>query len=194
MASMLLVASVGSLPLIACIALPLFLIRLRRIHLALFSSEAPPPGSDLQFTLRHMFLWTSAMAVLLAIGHFMHPLATMRGASLRSHGPPIVDMIVIMAVIVFCLASPALVAVWACLAVGKPAVRLLIAFFAALLIGVLPPYYFDGTGRDYAAWCATATLQLVIIATSLLIFRRLGYRLIRRPDGNREIEPARGAG
>lgn len=74
-----------------------------------------------------------------------------------------------------------LLAVWACLGVGRPGLRLLVAGFFCLALGSLPGYCFGGDAADYALLAGAAVLQLAIIAASLLVFRAVGYRLVRHP-------------
>jgi hypothetical protein len=90
------------------------------------------------------------------------------------------------------LASP-LLAVWAALGVGRPGVRLFVAGCFCLALGSLPGYSFGGDVADYTLFAIATVLQLAIIAASLLVFRAVGYRLVRHvPEGEAE-EPVAGS-
>lgn len=122
-----------------------------------YASEAP-----FQFTLGQAFTWTTIIAMLFAIGR----LVTFTG--LLTFGAVILLQVAVM-----------LLAGWATLSRQDVRPRLFVLLVAALILGVLPPYYARGDMRDFGFYIAIAVGYAAILSGSLLVFRSCGYRLVR---------------
>ena len=120
------------------------------------ASEAP-----FQFTLGQAFALTTIIAMLFAIGR----LETISGF-LRF------GAVVLLPVSIMFLAG------WAALSPRDARPRLFVALVAALLLGLLPPYFSHGDVRDYGSYIAFAVGYAAILSASLLFFRACGYRLV----------------
>jgi hypothetical protein len=176
-----------SLTIILFMVLPVVLVLavVRRLgwRLVLFSSKPPPAGAPLRFTVRHLLALTAVVAGFLSAGYYLRPLATFEQNALWV--PPGTSAwvhVAVAAVRVLAFLAAPLLAVWASLGVGRPGLRLLIAGFLCLALGFLPRYYFGGAVADHALLAGAVVLHLAFIAATLLVFRAVGYRLVRHPD------------
>jgi hypothetical protein len=159
-------------------------------RLVLFSSRPPPPGTPLRFSVRHLLALTAVAAGFLSAGYYARPLATFEQNALWvSPGTSAWVYVAVTAVGLLSFLAAPLLAVWACLGVGRPGLRLLIAGFFCLALSSLRGYYFGGAIADYALLAGAAVLHLAIIAATLLVFRAVGYRLVRHPDEGEAEEP-----
>jgi len=70
-------------------------------------------------------------------------------------------------------------AAWAALSPRDVRPRLFVALVAALVVGLLPPYFSHGDLRDYGFYIAIAVGYAAILSASLSVFRACGYRLVR---------------
>jgi hypothetical protein len=165
----------GSLLLAQTIAVlvPLTVARLGGVRLARpgpleSAKDASPSPSRLQFSLREMLSWTTVFAVVLGalrytVDHHLFPsyLGDWRQ----------------LAVLSLANAIPALVALWAALGVGRPALRAVVLTLAtAAAIGASGTLAEVVSLRAYAALCV---LQVACVLGSLLVFRVAGYRVVR---------------
>jgi hypothetical protein len=163
-------------------------------RLVLFSPGPPPAGAPLRFSLRHLLALTAVVAGFLSAAYYVRGLATFEEQSLASPaGTSPFGLGVVLGVILVSLLAAPLLAVWACLGVGRPGLRLLVAGFFSVALGSLPGYCFGGHVTDYALVAGTTVLQLAIVATSLLVFRAMGYRLVRHPTEVEAQEPVAGS-
>jgi hypothetical protein len=174
--SSLLVVSAMTFPAVLCLTVA------RRLgwRLVLFSQGPPPAGAPLRFSIRHLLALTAVAAGCLSTAHYVRRLLGFEDQSLVSPtGASTVGSGLALAVILVSLLAAPLLAVWACLGVGRPGLRLLVAAVVCLALGSLPGYCFGGGLGDYAVFAGVTVLQLAIIAASLLVFRALGYRVVR---------------
>ena len=161
------------IPMMAAIVVPLAIVRRLGRRLELLSP--PPEGEILQFSIRHLLVLTAVLAVLLTISHYVRPFATFEDSHLVS---PAAGVVAVMAVFLVLSTAVPLVAIWACLGLGKPGLRLVVAGICCLVLGMLPIYYFGGTALDCISRGGANLGQLAIIAGSLLVFRACGYRFV----------------
>jgi hypothetical protein len=146
-------------------------------------SEAPPAGAPLQFSVWHLLALSAVAAGLLSAAYYVRPLARFEEHALVSPaGISAAKLVVVPGVVLLSFVAAPLLSVWACLGVGRPGLRLLVAAFFSLALGSLPGYCFGGDLADYALFAGVAVLQLAIVAASLLVFRAVGYRLVRPED------------
>ena len=173
-------------PIVLCLGV----VRRRRWKLVLLSPGLPPSGKDLRFSLRHLLALTALAAGVLSAGYYARPLGRFEQHALVSPaGVSPWSFLVVPAVLVLSFMAAPLLAVWACLGVGRPGLRLFVAGFFCLGLGSLPGYCFGGDVADYALLAGGTLLQLAIIAGSLLVFREVGYRLVRHPTKGEAEEP-----
>ena len=152
-------------------------------RLVLFSPGPPPAGAPLRFSIRHLLGLTAVVAGFLSAAYYLRAPATFEEQSLASPaGTSPFGLGVVLGIIPLSLLVTPLLGVWACLGVGRPGLRLLVAGFFSVALGSLPGYCFGGHVADYALVAGTTLLQLAIVAASLLVFRAVGYRLVRHPD------------
>lgn len=122
-----------------------------------YASEAP-----FQFTLGQAFVWTAIIAMLFAIGRLEN-----------LSGPLTFGAVILLQVSIMFLAG------WATLNLRDVRLRLFVVLVAALILGLLPPYYSRGDMRDFGFYIAIAVGYAAILSGSLLVFRSCGYRLVR---------------
>jgi hypothetical protein len=159
------------------ILLPLSVARILRVRLAMAAAVNPPPAPDdllpWQFTLRDIFAWTTAVAIVL--GAFKGAVPGERLCS--STSPEIVESLVLGG----CNAALAFAGLWAALSKAPllrrwvpPTVVLLLlaAFLAAIHVDADHAY----------ALAVLFVLEMLLVIGSLWVFRVAGYRLrvIRR--------------
>ena len=144
--------------------------RLVRFHAKSAAHEAPTSAGPLQFTLRHLFGLTAAVAVYAFIGRMLGG---------RNEGDDYGAAVVVLFVV---LSLSAAAAAWAALAPRKPGLRLfsvaamtgVIALVLAMIFGPLDPEWI----LPFGIWGA---LHALMVGTELLLFREIGYRLVRTP-------------
>jgi hypothetical protein len=130
--------------------------------------ESRSVPEDLQFTIKHLLLVTTMIAVIVAIGKWLHSFEITSG--FRSH-------IILLAVLVPCFSVVELATFWATLGLGNPLRRLMVVLPAASAVGLIPPLYM--VGMSAIDWACLLGLQVLITATSLLVVRFCGWRLCR---------------
>lgn len=127
-----------------------------------------PVSKELQFTLGSLIGLMVLVSVLLGLGGVLRSMNT-------DEAPVFVGIACFLAVLVIGLL------IWACLGVGRPAVRVPIAISAMVAIGLLFPYYTRDTYLwRYAVWAGLMFAIGLIMSSSLLVVRSCGYRLIVR--------------
>ena len=163
-------------------------------RLVLFLPGPPPAGAPLRFSVWHLLALTAVAAGFLSAAHYVRALATFEEQSLASPaGTSAFGAGVGLSVILVSLLVAPLLAVWGCLGAGRPGLRLLAASFCCLAIGSLSVYCLGGDAGDYALVAGTTLLQLAIVAASLLVFRAVGYRVIRHPTEGDAAKRAAGS-
>ena len=163
-------------------------------RLVLFSPGPPPAGAPLRFSVWHLLALTALAAGCLSAAHYVRPLATFEEHSRVSPaGTSPFGLGVVLGVIPLSLWVTPLLAVWGCLGAGRPGLRLLVVAFFCVALGSLPGYCFGGHVTDYALVAGTTVLQLAIVAASLLVFRAVGYRVIRHPTEGDAAKRAAGS-
>ena len=132
----------------------------------------------LQFSIRHLFFLTAAVAVLIMIAQR----ASVLLANDVSFWPRQAKMICEYSL---GFGSTALAAVWAVLGFGRPTERIPVVLLLAVFTGTLIAYI-EFPGWAYISFWAIGgepiqqVLAAVVVATSLLVVRSNGYRLVRR--------------
>jgi hypothetical protein len=145
----------------------------RRLHL-INSMVSPAVAEGLQFTIRHLFFATTAIAVTLGLGPLVQKL---------------VGTLMLLAVIGPCVVVVELAILWATLGIARPWPRLLVVLPSAFVVGAVPPFYLSQMSQDwrtFVAWSAIMGLQATITAVSLLVVRSCGWRLV---GGGNEAVP-----
>jgi hypothetical protein len=151
--------------------------KLRLAHLA----ASPATVEGFHFSLSHLFLATTVVAVVLAIGRGAMSLAAANFA-----GNGLATMFVV-AVTVPSLIIVELATVWGALGIGRPTLRLAIVLPTAFVLGLVPPFFQQTImGSDwerFLGWSLVCGLQAIITAASLLVVRSCGWRLVRGTSG-----------
>ncbi len=125
-----------------------------------------------QFSIRHLLYWMLGVSVALGFASMI------RGNALFVE----IGFGVLIIGLAFGLTALVIVwlVVWAALGRGNPFVRLLFVIFASGTLGFIPPYLMtDSPDWRYALWPGLTSATAAIVAATLLIARRLGYRLVR---------------
>jgi hypothetical protein len=178
------------------------ILRLRGYSLLKVDTEVETASDDkkkipLQFGIRDVMIWTTSLAVLLAIAKAADFL-TMN--FLRNLYAPDILLSFTIGIIT---AVVLIVALWSALGRGNPASRYLVLSALSLGLGGAVGWYCDaqakvkaiagGFSTSYWQWYSTGYwwigwmfLTGALLAASLIIYRTLGYRLVRsakRPKG-----------
>lgn len=145
----------------------------------------------LQFGIRDVMIWTTSLAVLLAIAKAADFLTT---SFLRNLYAPAILLPFTIGIIT---AVVLIVALWSALGRGNSAIRYLVLTVLSLGLGGTVGWYCDMMARanaramawsyTYWQWHATGFwwigwmfLTGTLLAASLIIYRTHGYRLVRR--------------
>lgn len=172
------------------------ILRLRGYSLLKVEAEADRASGDktkvpLQFGIRDVMIWTTSLAVLLAIAKAADFLTMNFIKTLYAPG------ILLPFTIGICTAVVLIVALWSALGRGNPVTRYLVLAVLSLGLGGAIGWYCDTMARanakamtwSYTHWQWHATgfwwigwmfLTGALLAASLIIYRTLGYRLVRR--------------
>lgn len=129
-----------------------------------------------QFGVRHLFLVTLAVAVLLGLG---------KGAPrLLADAEAVVGPVAGLGLVGTVWATVTLAVVWATLGKQRPRERVAAAMALAFFGGVVPPYYFGEDLQTVAFWgfALAALAMAIVMATSLLVARSAGYRFVIHDD------------
>ncbi len=140
------------------------------------------PSATVQFSLRHLFLFTVVVSIALAGSTLMKLLLGKVGE--------IASLALICGVIIACFVGAVLGVLWASLGQGRLPLRLAIAFALATATGLIPPFYLQVRLRYYAITLGLTTLAQAITIFSLLVVRSAGYRLVRRESPQAEAPTA----
>lgn len=134
----------------------------------------------LQFTTRHLFVLAFVVSGALGLGRLVRARDTM---------PLWFDVALVSAVMAVCLLYTVLAAVWASLSSNSTRWRALIALLAAVLVGLIPAYYFHAPSILEWLCCAEcAGIAQVVILCSLWVVRSGGHRIATR--GADELQSA----
>ena len=163
--------------------------------------------TPIQFGIRDVLMWTTSLAVLLAIAK-AGDLLTLR--FLKQFYDPGLLLLFAMGI---CTALILIVALWSALGQGSIVARFSVLSVLSLGIGTGIGWYCDTVTRKATMtswsysywhwywngywWIGWMFLTGVLLAASLVIYRTLGYRLvrsIRQPKRFAEAEPASSAG
>ena len=154
------------------------------------ATQGKPAKASFQFGIRDVLMWTTALAVLLAIAKAGDLLTLRYVKQIYAHGFLFVFTIAIST------AAVLIVALWASLGQAHLILRILVLFSFSLLVGsglaaycniVGKPLITSGRGpywlhHFYGAgywWIAWMFLSGALLGASLIIYRELGYRLVR---------------
>ena len=144
------------------------------VRLLRVASSSDALTEAFQFTIRQLFVLTALVAALLAAGRVIRAVVTRDRGVLMYESAAVVVVAIAAATIV-------LTSLWSALGSGRPARRLPIALAVAAASGVVPAFYFDLPPLAYLILAGVAVLLSFITAESLLVVRRCGYRLVRKP-------------
>ena len=160
------------------IAAVLLVVRGWKAHLVAHGSDLPATAVEgLQFSIRHLFLLTTAVAVLLVMS---------QGVGLLLKNAVWLRTAVMIGMLTLFFIAITLATVWAGLGVGRPTERIivvmLLAFFTGVLLAYVETYGRINTVRWQQAWRPTTAMVLTaaVVTASLLVVRSNGYRLVRR--------------
>jgi hypothetical protein len=181
------------------------LLRWRRFHLALLqdapTSTSPPSASPKQlqasqFSIRHVLIWTTSLAVILGALRALDLLSLRALRPFYEHGvmPLLTAGILVAAALV--------IAVWAALGVGSAWLRCGVLFLAMPIIGAVltalnwysesirwggtvawpweSPWAWRSLVDDHSWLALWLYLAGSLLFAALIILRVLGYRLVRR--------------
>ena len=159
------------------VAAVLLVVRGWKAHLVGHGSELLATAVEgLQFSIRHLLLLTTTVAVLLVMA---------QGGGLFLKNMPGLRTAVLIGMLTLCFIAMTLAAVWAGLGVGRPTERIVVVMLLAFFTGVLL-LSVEGFEEDTMSWqrALRVTTIMVLIAAvvtaSLLVVRSHGYRLVRR--------------
>jgi len=142
----------------------------RRLRFARLSNVSPT-CEGFQFSIRHLFLATTAVAIILAIGREM-----------RTDSISVWAATLAVATFTPCVIMVELATLWAALGIGRPALRLAAVLPTAFVVGLIPPFYTEEPVRSklatFVIFSVIFGLQATILAISLLVFRSCGWRLV----------------
>jgi hypothetical protein len=143
----------------------------------------------IQFGIRDVFVWTTSLAILLAIAKAGDLLSLRFLKQFYDPG------LLLLLVIGICTAIILIVALWSALGQGRMIVRFSVLAFLSLGIGIGIGWYCSRLARRTAAtawnysyfdwywngywWIGWMFLTGALLAASLIIYRALGYRLVR---------------
>ena len=129
------------------------------------------PSEAFQFTIRHLFVATTAVAVVLAIGR-----------AIRTDSIGVWQTTLVVATFTPSMIMVQLATLWAALGIGRPALRLAAVLPTAFVVGLIPPFYtLEPVRSNLGSFVGTSVafgLQATILAASLLVFRSCGWRLV----------------
>jgi hypothetical protein len=162
---------------------------------ALAASDACTGSHSLQFGIRDVLIGTTSLAIVLAIAKAGGLLTLQFVQNVYAAG------LLFVVLIATCTGAVLLMDLWASLGRGRAMLRTLSVVLASLAFGSPIAWYCVNVGqprmilnRDYRLfhWYATGYwwigwmfLAATILAGSLIIFRTLGYRLVRVPRRER---------
>ena len=170
------------LPIVAsfslAVAAVLLVVRRWKAHLVAHGSGLPVAAIEgLQFSIRHLFLLTTVVAVLLMFA---------QGIGLVTENASWLGTSAYIGLLALCLVAITVGTVWAGLGVGRPIERIILVMFLAFFTGLLFVYATTGRGTTMISWQQAwpmptlMVLTAAIVTASLLVVRSNGYRLVRR--------------
>jgi hypothetical protein len=165
------------------IVLVLSVLRWGKRQLTLRRTSEFPTHEGFQFSLKHLLLATTIVAIVLSIGRAVRTLPRVGGYS---------EVIAIIATATPCFVLIELAAFWGSLGLGRPLPRLLVVLPVAFLVGLVPPFYFNRVNdmQQFVVWCWLTGTTTIIIAASLLVVRSAGWRLCSTADEGQSAAPA----
>lgn len=135
------------------------------------AKEHPGSREGLQFTIRHLLIWTFVVACLVTIGKYAKP-------RFRSS-----EMYVIITTLSVGYAAVAISALWAVLGKNLVAARCLVSIIIAVIAGYAGALVIGNLSMwETIFWMACSAIQSLAILASLAVVRMAGYRLLRRGD------------
>lgn len=161
----------------------------------LAASDARTRKHSLQFGIRDVLIGTTSLAIVLAIAKAGGMLTLQFVQNVYAAG------LLFVVLIATCTGAVLLMALWASLGRGRATLRALSVVLASLAFGSPIAWYCVSVGqprmilnRDYRLfhwyttgywWIGWMFLVAMILTGSLIIFRTLGYRLVRVPSTKR---------
>jgi hypothetical protein len=159
----------------AVVFLPLLLVRSLglRIDLVCEADAGQLDRTEFQFSIKHMFGWTLAVAVLLGLARLLR--------ISPQHEDSIADSQVWLTVLVLSLsfATVVLIAAWPVYGSGRLIWRLPLSGAGVLLVGLIPPLTINHLSDNEGEFVALAALEGFLLCASLCVLRICGYRLQR---------------
>jgi len=142
-------------------------LKIALVQIAISSTDG------IRFSIRHLLVITTGVAVLLAIG---------TGNRVANGGGAMLLAAIVAVLLSVCVLAIAIL--WATLRPGRPTTRLALVLLLAILFGTLPPYYGAGAMAEvdspFVDWPAMFGLQTLVAFASLLVARSCGWRVLRR--------------
>jgi energy-converting hydrogenase Eha subunit C len=137
--------------------------------------------SDLQFSIRHMFVLTAVVAITMATGRVVQYLLTNPNVRTRfpGRGYDFIEHAVVYVPVAICIAAITVASVWACFGLPHSRRRLLVVFLLTVAVAGVPIYFFQAGDRYHRLYIlAGFVMQTVIVNLSFLVLRSCNYRLL----------------
>lgn len=169
--------------LLTFLALPWVKVKGRGFELIDLRESPQHDGEEsFQFSLRQTFIWTTAIALLYAVGQWL-PGANEINNEQTQNLAMFLGVLLFVGLILQYIAVM-LLAGWAVLSRGDWRPRLAIVLSTALILGPLLPYYLRGGRFDYGTSTGLWLAYAALLSASLFFFRACGYRLVRVDSGH----------
>ncbi|HEV3003909.1 MAG TPA: hypothetical protein VGX78_05580 [Pirellulales bacterium] len=157
---------------IATIVAASMALRRKNIRLVRYNSQDGTNFETLQFSILQLMILVFVVAVLVKLGPFAQ-------TYLNDYHSYVSSLVAVVTGGVS-FGGVATVAACAALATRRPGTCSLAAIALSAAVGLLPPYYFPRfLTDDFVATLATTALEATIVAGTLLVMRRFGFRLVR---------------
>ncbi|HVX14433.1 MAG TPA: hypothetical protein VHC22_24820 [Pirellulales bacterium] len=145
-------------------------LRRGRRRLTLRRAWELPTREGFQFSIRHLLLATTSVAVVLTLG---------KATSGWRPDDRWIETLLVVAIVPPCFVLVGLATLWAALGLNRPLPRLSVVAASALLVGLVPPFCVpsDHNARAFVVWSALTGTTVFISGGSLLVVRSAGWRL-----------------
>ncbi len=153
-----------------------------------------------QFSIRHMFVLTAAVAVIITSGHairFLRQPANVAAELFKYGGVPYwgIQLGIAFLTGVVCMVTICVASVWACFGLPRVYKRLLLVGLLAVGLPAAVIYLFQiGGPGGRRGMFLTFMLPTAIVNATFLVIRSCGYRLLPTSDGMPPVKIGRPAG